>query len=207
MRRGEGEIKRIERFGAVAKRPPNGIIRRSIRNDVTRGEEMSMRLSRGSVLAGATLIAACASATTNVRPPIEARLLPGARTGAPIPLHVDPNAKVILSSAAGLPAASFLASQATRGQKVYEETCGTCHGPGQLVGQGFVESWNDRRVYDLYAVVRGTMPLDKPGGMKEQEYLDVIAYLLQANHAPAGSDSLASDTLAMRKSRIAVKFP
>ena len=128
-------------------------------------------------------------------------------TGAPVPLHVDPNAKVILSSAAGLPAASFLASQATRGQKVYEETCGTCHGPGQLIGQGFVESWNDRRVYDLYAVVRGTMPLDKPGGMKEQEYLDVIAYLLQANHAPAGADSLKSDSTVMRKSRISVKFP
>lgn len=166
-----------------------------------------MRLSRATILAGTAVLAACASVATNVRPPIEARLMPGAKTGTPVPLHVDPNAKVILSSAAGLPAASFLASQATRGQKVYEETCGTCHGPGQLVGQGFVESWNDRRVYDLYAVVRGTMPLDKPGGMKEQEYLDVIAYLLQANHAPAGSDSLRSDTLVMRKSRISVKFP
>lgn len=168
---------------------------------------MSMRVTRGTVLAATAFVAACASATTNVRPPIEARLLPGAKTGPQTPLHVDPNAKVILSSAAGLPAASFAASQATRGQKVYEETCGTCHGPGQLVGQGFVESWNDRRVYDLYAVVRGTMPLDKPGGMKEQEYLDVIAYLLQANHAPAGSDSLKSDSTAMRKARIAVKFP
>ena len=38
MLRGEGEIKRIEPFGRVAKRRPNGIIRRSIRNDVTRGE-------------------------------------------------------------------------------------------------------------------------------------------------------------------------
>jgi mono/diheme cytochrome c family protein len=166
---------------------------------------MSMRLSRGSVLAGTALIAACASAATNVRPPIEARLYPGARTGPQVPLHFDPNAKVILSSAAGLPAASFVASQAARGQRVYEETCGTCHSPGQLIGQGFVENWKDRRVYDLYAIVRSTMPLDKPGGMKEQEYLDVIAYLLQANHAPAGTDSLKADTASMRKSRIAVR--
>lgn len=166
-----------------------------------------MRVSRGSVLVATALVAACASAGTNVRPPIEARLLPGAKTGPQTPLRFDPNAKVILSSAAGLPPASYAAAQAARGQKIYESTCGDCHGPGQLVGQGFVESWNDRRVYDLYAVVRGTMPLDRPGGMKEQEYLDVIAYLLQANHAPAGSDSLATDSSAMRKSRIAVKFP
>jgi Cytochrome c len=167
-----------------------------------------MRVSRGSLfLSGIAVVAACATASPNVRAPLEAHLLPNAHTGAPVPLRFDPNAKVIRSSAAGLPAATYFASQATRGQRVYEETCGACHGPGQLVGQGFVESWNDRRVYDLYALVRGTMPLDKPGGMKEEEYLDVLAYLLQANHAQAGSDSLRSDTLAMRQSRIAVKFP
>ena len=166
-----------------------------------------MRVSRGTVISAVAVLAACASVTTNVRPPLEAHLSPGAKTGPQVPLRVDPNAKVILSSAAGLPPATFLASQAARGNKIYEETCGTCHGPGQLVGQGFVESWNDRRVYDLYAIVRGTMPLDKPGGMKEEEYLDVVAYLLQANHAPAGSDSLKSDSAAMRKQRIAVKFP
>jgi mono/diheme cytochrome c family protein len=166
-----------------------------------------MRVSRGSVLAGIAVLAACAGATTNVRTPIGAHLTPDARTGATVPLRVDPNAKVIRSSAAGLPAATFLASQATRGEEIYQGTCGQCHGAGQLVGQAFVESWNDRRVYDLYALVRGTMPLDKPGGMKDQEYLDVIAYLLKANHAPVGGDSLRADTLSLRKTRIAVKFP
>jgi S-disulfanyl-L-cysteine oxidoreductase SoxD len=167
-----------------------------------------MRVSRWTVMAGMTTFVACASvATNNVRSPLGAYLSPGARTGAPVPLRVDPNAKVILSSAAGLPAASYSPAQATRGAQIYDNTCGACHQPGQLIGQGFVESWNDRRVYDFYALVRGTMPLNDPGGMKEQEYLDVVAYLLQANHAPAGSDSLRADTVALRKTRIAVKFP
>jgi mono/diheme cytochrome c family protein len=166
-----------------------------------------MRVGRWTVMAGMATLAACASAATNVRPPLAAVLSPGAKTGAPIPLRFDPNAKVILSSAAGLPPASYLPSQAERGGRVYDQTCGACHQPGQLIGQGFVESWNDRRVYDFYALVRGTMPLNDPGGMKEQEYLDVVAYLLQANHAPAGRDSLRADTVALRKTRIAVKFP
>lgn len=164
-----------------------------------------MRVSRGSLLAGMTVaVVACASASTNVRPPLEAKLLTGALTGAPVPLRFDPNAKVILSSAANLPAASYSAAQAGRGQQIYENTCGTCHGGGELIGQRFVDSWNDRRVYDLYSVVRATMPLDKPGGMKDQEYLDVLAYLLQANHAQPGSDSLSTDSTSLRKTKIAV---
>ncbi|MGH7619705.1 MAG: c-type cytochrome [Gemmatimonadaceae bacterium] len=147
------------------------------------------------------------TASPNLRTPLGARLTPEAKTGPQTPLRFDPNAKVILSTAANLPPASYLPAQAARGQTIYEETCGTCHQPGQHVGQNFVESWGDRRVWDLYSLVRATMPLDKPGSMKDQEYLDVVAYLLQANHAAPGRDSLAADTVAMRAHKIAVKFP
>jgi mono/diheme cytochrome c family protein len=163
-----------------------------------------MQRTRLTAVVGIATLAACASAGPNVRTPLGAHLTTGATTGAQLPLRFDPNAKVILSSAAGLPPASYLNSQAARGQHIYEETCGTCHQSSQFVGPAFVESWNDRRLYDFYALVRGTMPLDKPGGLKEGEYLDVVSYLLKANHAPAGLDSLKADTVALRKTRIAV---
>lgn len=166
-----------------------------------------MRASRWIVMGSGALVVACVTAAPNVRTPLGAHLTPEAKTGQQTPLRFDPNAKVILSNASNLPPASFAPAQATRGAKIYEETCGTCHQPGQLVGQTFVESWNDRRVWDFYSLVRATMPLDKPGGMKDQEYLDVVAYLLQANHAAPGRDSLAADTVAMRGAKIAVKFP
>jgi|SRR5215208_3616449 len=167
-----------------------------------------MQVSRLIVFGFALAVGCATTATTNVRPPLAAALSSNAKTGAPVPLRRDPNAKVILSSAAGLPPASFSPSQATRGATVYAETCGQCHQPAQMIGQAFVESWNDRRVYDFYALVRSTMPLDNPGGLKDQEYLDVIAYLLQANHhAPAGRDSLRADTVALRSTKIAVRHP
>jgi mono/diheme cytochrome c family protein len=167
-----------------------------------------MRVNRWSML-GCAVVAGCATAAaTNVRTPLGAHLTPEAKTGAQVPLRADPSARVILSSAAGLPAASFLPSQAARGEKVYGETCATCHQASQLIGQAFVESWNDRRVYDFYALVRGTMPLDNPGGLKEQEYVDVVAYLLKANHHAAPSlDSLRADTVALRAHKIAVSYP
>ena len=159
--------------------------------------------------ASLVIIAACATGTrpqTDIRSPLTATLGPGAATGAPVPLRFDPNAKVILSTAANLPAASYLPSQAQRGEKVYQETCGMCHAGGELVGERFAATWKDRRVYDLYALVRSTMPLDNPGGLKDGEYLDVIAYLLRANkHVSPGADSLRADTTALRKTKIDVR--
>jgi S-disulfanyl-L-cysteine oxidoreductase SoxD len=158
---------------------------------------------------GVLVVAACATATrpqTDIRSPLTATLGPGAATGTPVPLRFDPNAKVIISTAANLPAASYLPSQAQRGEKVYQSTCGLCHAGGELIGERFVATWKDRRVYDLYALVRGTMPLDSPGSLKDGEYLDVIAYLLQANkHASPGLDSLKADTAALRKTKIDVR--
>lgn len=168
-----------------------------------------MRVRRWSLLTW-TLVAGCAvgATATNVRAPLGAHLTADANTGAPVPLRADPSARVILSSAAGLPPASFLPSQATRGENVYNETCATCHQTSQMIGQSFVDNWNDRRVYDFYALVRGTMPLDNPGGLKEQEYIDVVAYLLQANHhAVPSPDSLRADTTALRAHKIAVRLP
>ena len=162
-----------------------------------------------ALAASLVAIAACATASrpaSDIRSPLTATLGPGAATGAPVPLHFDPNAKVIITTAANLPAASYLPSQAQRGEKVYQSTCGLCHAGGELVGERFVATWKDRRMYDLYALVRGTMPLDNPGGLKDGEYLDVIAYLLQANkHLSPGMDSLRADTASLRKTKIDVK--
>jgi hypothetical protein len=43
--------------------------------------------------------------------------------------------------------------------------------------------------------------------LKDDEYLAVVAYLLKANHAEAGADSLSTDSLSVRKKKIAVRFP
>ena len=166
-----------------------------------------MRLSRWPIASAVVLVVACATTAPNIRPPLGAHLTAAALTGAPVPLRRDPNAKVVLSNAASLPPASYVAAQAEHGSQVYDQTCGMCHTADEHRGEAFVQNWNDRRVYDLYAVVSGTMPLDKPGGLTQQQYIDVIAYLLRANHATAGPDSLKPDTVALRAHKIAVHYP
>ena len=157
------------------------------------------------------IIVGCASAGSSASPgigtPLGAHLTAEARTGAPIPLRVDPNARVVRVTMPNLPAATYWPAQADRGEKIFNQTCAMCHARTQFVGQAFVENWNDHRVSDFYTLIRSTMPLNNPGGMTDEEYLAVVSYLLKANHAELGADSLGTDSLSLRKRRIAVRAP
>jgi mono/diheme cytochrome c family protein len=172
-----------------------------------------MLVRRWAAIACAVAVAGCASAVattdTDVRRPLGAYLTPDASTGAPVPLRFDSSAgaRVIRSTAANLPPATYSPVQAERGDTVYARRCARCHARSQFIGQEFVESWNDRRLFDFYALVSSTMPLSAPGSLKEQDYLAILAYLLKANHAAAGPDSLLPDTTALRSRKIAVRFP
>ena len=150
-----------------------------------------------------------AAVSTNVRQPLGAYLTPKAPTGARVPLRFDSSssARMLRSTTANLPPATYLPVQAEYGEAVFKRTCAMCHPPTEFIGQQFVDSWNGRRLFDFYALVRSTMPLNDPGSLKEDEYLGVLAYLLKANHARAGLDSLRPDTLELRSHKIAVHFP
>lgn len=157
------------------------------------------------------LAAGCASAaamaTPNVLTPLGARLTANAPTGAPVPLRIDPNARVTHSTAANLPPATYCPAVAKHGEQVFTSTCTMCHQRTQFVGQSFGDNWNDRRVSDLYTLIRSTMPLNNPGGLKDEDYLGVVEYLLEANQAAPAPDSLKPDTASLRSHKIAARAP
>ena len=90
--------------------------------------------------------------------------------------------------------------QAGRGERQYSRACESCHGSdlaGDQVAEipalsldSFMTSWNGRTVNDLVATMKRSMPKDKPGTLSENAYLDLAAYLLQANKFPSGSREL-----------------
>lgn len=169
-----------------------------------------MRVSRSTAVVWTIIAIGCASACRSAsapRAPLGARLTAGAPTGAPVPLRIDPNARVVRSLVPNLPAATYWPAQADRGERVFTGTCLGCHARSQFVGQTFAEAWNDRRVSDFYTLIRGTMPVNNPGTLKDEEYLAVVSYLLKANHAAVGADSLAADSASVRGRRIAVSAP
>jgi mono/diheme cytochrome c family protein len=118
---------------------------------------------------------------------------PGA--SAPVGLPGD------VSAATGV----FTAAQAARGEEVYTNACARCHMTAQHSGATFAATWNNRRVFDLYDILLNTMPLDDPGSLSEQEYIDVVAYILKINGHPAGKASLKPDPATLRTIRIDIK--
>lgn len=103
--------------------------------------------------------------------------------------------------------------QATRGKKLYVESCASCHQEGlqgadlapALKGEDFVLKWSGFSLQDIFTTVSTTMPADSPGKLTPQESADVLAYVMQVNKFPAGRDELKTDAAALKAIAIAPK--
>ena len=99
-------------------------------------------------------------------------------------------------------------AQASRGKQQYAQYCAQCHmgnlkGAGTapaLVGDDFLHDYYS--VGDLFSKVNVTMPGDNVHGLSTDNYLNIIAYLLQANGLPAGTENLKGDVSAMKRMAI-----
>jgi hypothetical protein len=68
-------------------------------------------------------------------------------------------------------------------------------------------NWFGRTVFDLFKILKTTMPEDNIGGLSDEEYVRVIAYIFKLNGFPSGTDSLRADTLEMKRIRISAALP
>src|SRR3989442_11387930 len=100
------------------------------------------------------------------------------------------------------PSAIYTTQQANAGRSAYQANCASCHRPDlggsneapQLAGANFMTAWRDRTTRDLLSFMTTTMPPDNPGSAGNQAYTDIVAYVLQANGAPARSQALTPAT-------------
>lgn len=82
-------------------------------------------------------------------------------------------------------------AQADAGRAAYQGNCASCHMPDlagrneapQLSGNNFMLAWGDRTVGALADYMRETMPPGNPGGLGRDTYVDLAAFVLQANGA------------------------
>jgi mono/diheme cytochrome c family protein len=118
------------------------------------------------------------------------------------------SAPAALATGSGQSAAAsagfYTDAQASHGRQVFKENCAACHsadlkGKGKapaLVGEPFTDMWAGERVGRLFTKITGTMPRADPGSLADDEYIDVLAYIMQANAFPAGTTDLKEDALA-----------
>ena len=90
--------------------------------------------------------------------------------------------------------------QASRGLREYTRSCEHCHGSDltgnatdeipALVADTFMFHWGGRTVQALHDRISKAMPADAPGSLNASAYLDIVAYLLEANGFPRGPQEL-----------------
>ncbi len=97
----------------------------------------------------------------------------------------------------------YTSAQARRGQEQFEQHCVSCHrrdlagiaGPA-LKGDRFLDQWREFPLEVLVNDMGSQMPLRNPGALPASTYLDIAAYLLEANGLPAGQRELTKEVAA-----------
>jgi alcohol dehydrogenase (cytochrome c) len=102
--------------------------------------------------------------------------------------------------------ASFTEEQMAAGLAAYQINCSQgCHqndlkggGPiAALRGPAFTSVWNNRTVADLIESMQSAMPPTNVGGLPQQTYIDLAAFILSANGAEPSELSLQLDSAAL----------
>ncbi len=97
--------------------------------------------------------------------------------------------------------AVYTAAQATAGQASYQANCASCHvgdltGRNEappLAGANFMNTWRGRTTSDLVEYMQATMPPGQPS-LAPDAYVNIAAFILQANGATAGAQPLLAST-------------
>lgn len=122
---------------------------------------------------------------------------------------------VSLATAASVWDGVYTEAQATRGEAIYYQRCGACHGSQleggdmtpPLVGGVFTSTWNDLPLSDLFERIRITMPLDRPSTLSRQQTADVLSFLLKSNKWPAGQAELPRELEPLKDIQIQALKP
>jgi len=106
-------------------------------------------------------------------------------TYVPVVLVVLAVGAILVSGASSSTAAQTAGEQIESGRALFADRCAICHG---AEAQGGAGPALDRRTLvayrsgaRLFSYVSTSMPLTNPGGLSEQEYYDVVAFLLDLN--------------------------
>ena len=95
--------------------------------------------------------------------------------------------------------ASFSADQAARGAALYQQNCAACHLANltgsfeapNLADTSFRSNWANRRVEEFVDLLQRTMPPQASGSLDQSQYLDISAFLLEANNIGASATALS----------------
>lgn len=106
------------------------------------------------------------------------------------------------ANAQAITPAPFTQAQSDAGRESYMTSCASCHkedlsgdGAPALVGPSFSHStFAQRTTAQLYTFIQTSMPFCEGGSLASETYVNLLAFLLQANGAKPGNEPLTPTT-------------
>ncbi|TGN94731.1 c-type cytochrome [Burkholderia sp. USMB20] len=107
-----------------------------------------------------------------------------------------------VAASTGDAAPTFDAVQVAHGKEIYGNACAKCHGADlegntapALSGPSFAPlSHSHLTIGGVFGYMATNMPADQPGKLKDEDYADLMAFLLASNGYVAGKSKLTADT-------------
>ena len=97
--------------------------------------------------------------------------------------------------------AVYTKAQAEVGEELYKDNCLTCHDKKYF--RPVLKRWEGQPLGLFFTVMSTSMPESNPGSLPDDEYADILAYILSLSRYPAGDAELDNSTDALNEITIA----
>jgi mono/diheme cytochrome c family protein len=88
----------------------------------------------------------------------------------------------------------YSASQAARGQELFESICMDCHEIAEFTGAGaYLDDVDGQPLWETFEYISAEMPEDEPGSLNPEDYAAVLAYVFSVYGLPSGETALPVD--------------
>jgi mono/diheme cytochrome c family protein len=107
----------------------------------------------------------------------------------------------------------FTTEQAKNGERAFQAKCATCHGADlhstdaeapDLTEGAFKFGWQGKTIANRFEQIRSSMPLGNARSLDDQTYIDIVAYILQFNGIPSGTQKLVPEVGNLEQIVVAV---
>jgi mono/diheme cytochrome c family protein len=88
----------------------------------------------------------------------------------------------------GLNDGLFNNQQAKSGKRLYKKYCKSCH-EGNYFGPVLL-AWQGEQLASFFDVMKSAMPENDPGSLEQEQYTDLLAYILKISGYPQDNRSL-----------------
>jgi len=117
-----------------------------------------------------------------------------------LPLTALAACSVSLADGTSIADGVYTDEQADRGKEIYDEHCLICHDKKYF--RPVLKRWEGQSIGMMYLIMSTSMPESNPASLSQDEYTDILAYILSLSRYPTGDSELQHEDGALESIKV-----